>query len=390
MLMQNSKKIYCDEAGFTGANLFDANQPIFTFASTDIEENRAKELLDETIPRFRIQNLVKGNGELKGGELAQRPRGQEALKWLFGECKNNFYVTTHNKLFAIAAKFFDITFEPLIADYNTFFFRTKFHRFVVTAIYLELLTKNQMMLDAVQNFHTVFQARSTVDGSVIKTTVDKMTLSNPSAVENILLLWRLNERKILAEYDRLSDKSEKINKWTLELSMTSLNTALNYWGTKHKQITPVCDDSTPLSELQDVINILGGQYNFDESYMPTFNGATVNPVEFGKSHENPSIQIADLVASAFNYAVNNLKSDFTKTLFENFSEQISEDNIIPDTEDFNLKNEQAVKNYLMLLAIIKNSKENGGLILSPEFMGFLHQLQSSDLPNELQNLGVNE
>lgn len=388
--MDTSRRIYCDEAGFTGANLLDADQPHFTFASTDIDESRARELLDEIIARFRLQNLVKGNGELKGGELAKRPHGQEALEWLFNECRGAFFVTFHNKLFAIAAKFFDITFEPLISDYNTFFFRTKFHRFVVTAIYLELLTKNQMMLDAVQNFHTVFQARNTVDGSVVKTAVDGMTLSNPSAVENILLLWRLNEREILAEYDRLSDKSEKINKWTLELSMTSLNTALNYWGVKHKQITPVCDDSIPLSELQDVINILGGQYNFDENYMPTFNGATVNPVEFGKSHENPSIQIADLVASAFNYAVNNLKSGFTKTLFENFSEQISEDNIIPDTEDFNLKNEQAVKNYLMLLAIIKNSKENSGLILSPEFMGFLHQLQSSDLPDELRNLDVNE
>ncbi len=385
--MNTLRKIYCDEAGFTGGNLLDANQPTFTFASTDIDESRARELIDEAIARFRLQNLVKGNGELKGNELAQRPRGQESLEWLFNECRDNFFVAIHDKLFAAAAKFFDITFEPLIAEHKIFFLRTGFHRFVVSAIYAGLIAKNQLMLDAVQNFHTIFQAKNAVDGNLVKMAVDNLIPdAPPSPIEDILRLWQLNEKEILAEYDGQSDKSEKINKWTLELSLTSLNSMLNYWGTKHKNLLPVCDDSTPLTELQDVINILAGRYDFDENYLPIFNGAIVNPVIFGKSHENPSIQIADLVASAFNYAANNLESDFSKKLFGNFSAQISENNIIPDMDDFSIKNEQSVRNYLMLLAILKNSKENDGLILSPDFTQFLYHLQTSELPDNLREL----
>lgn len=384
--MQQSKKIYCDEAGFTGANLLDANQPYFTFASTDIEEDKAHELVDKAINKFNLQRFQKGNGELKAAELAQQFRGREALEWLFNECRENFLVTVHDKLFAIAGKFFDITFEPIISTYNQFFFRTNFHRFVVTAIYMGLIAKDKLMLEAVSDFHAIFQPKNMLDGAVVKATIDKAFLNPSSAVGNILYLWQLNEKKILAEYDSLSDKSAMINKWTLELSLTSLNTALNHWGEKHKIITPVCDDSKPLSELKSVIDVVSGRYKFDENYSPVFNGATINPLEFGRSHANASIQIADLVASAFYYAANNRGNDFAEKLIANHIEQISENNIIPDKNDFDLQNEQVVRNYLMLLAVIKNS-EQGGLDLTPDFMQFLYQIQTAELPAELLGLG---
>ncbi len=148
-----------------------------------------------------------------------------------------------------------------------------------------------------------------------------------------IYLWQLNEEKILAEYETLSDKSEGINKWTLELSLTSLHTALNYWAGKHKIITPVCDDSTPLSDLRSVMeDSLVGAYQLDEDYLPVFNGATFNPVVFGKSHENAGIQVADLIASAFYYAANNRGELFAENLITNHLKQISENNIVPDLD----------------------------------------------------------
>ncbi|HEV7891780.1 MAG TPA: DUF3800 domain-containing protein [Pyrinomonadaceae bacterium] len=381
-----SKKIYCDEAGFTGANMLDAAQPHFTFASTDIEEERARELVDEAVVKFNLRRFQKGNGELKGADLARKPKGRQALEWLFGECRDNFLVTIHDKLFAIAGKFFDLTFEPLISNYGQFFFRTNFHRFVVTAIYIGLKTQDRLMTEAVSDFHSIFQPRNRVDGSALKTTIDKISANPASALENILHLWQLNEAKILAEYDDLSDKSDMINKWTLELSLTSLHIALNHWGAKHEVITPVCDDSKPLSELKDVVDSLGGRYKLDADYMPVFSGATINPVEFGKSHENASIQIADLVASAFNYAANNRVEPFSQRLIESHLGQISEGNVVPDMDDIDPRKEQAVRNYLTLLAIVENSK-HGGLTITPEFFFFLARIQAVRLPDELLNLG---
>ena len=65
-MVVEARSIYCDEAGFTGANLLDVNQPYFTFATTDIEEDAARELLGEAIDKFTLQSFREKNGELKG------------------------------------------------------------------------------------------------------------------------------------------------------------------------------------------------------------------------------------------------------------------------------------------------------------------------------------
>lgn len=92
--MNAPHKIYCDEAGFTGSNLLDTAQPHFVFASTDITEDRAQNLLDQAVKKFRIERLRKGKGEFKGAELSQHHQGQQALDWLFNKCRKNIYVST--------------------------------------------------------------------------------------------------------------------------------------------------------------------------------------------------------------------------------------------------------------------------------------------------------
>jgi hypothetical protein len=86
------KRIYCDEAGFTGANLLDVSQPYFTFASTDIEEDVARELVDTAIEQFNLQRFQEANGELKGAELSKQTEGRAALQGIFNECRENFLV----------------------------------------------------------------------------------------------------------------------------------------------------------------------------------------------------------------------------------------------------------------------------------------------------------
>ncbi|HEX8396255.1 MAG TPA: DUF3800 domain-containing protein [Pyrinomonadaceae bacterium] len=383
--MNSSQKIYCDEAGFTGSNLLDATQPHFIFASTDIAEDRAQNLLDQAVKKFRIERLRKGNGELKGAELAQHHQGQQALDWLFNKCRKNLYVIINNKQFAVAARFFDITFEPLIASHNTFFFRTNFHRFVSIMIYAGLITGDQLMIDAIKNFHTIFQPRNILDVTALKSSIDRMALDRTSTLQNILHFWQLNEAKVLAEYNRLGDKSDKMHKWLLELSDTGLHISLNFWGTKHKDITPFCDDSKPLSELKPIVGDIIGKFGDGVSF-PFTNQAKVRPIEFGKSHENPGLQIADLAASSFNYAANNRGKAFSEKLINDYADCISEHNLLPDLDEISPANEQAVRNYLMLLLLVDKSK-NGGLVLTPDLMLLLHHIQSAELPEEFLKIG---
>lgn len=59
------KTIYCDESGFTGYNLLDPAQPVFTVASACVEEAVALDLLKSSFPKyqgteFKFSNLWRG------------------------------------------------------------------------------------------------------------------------------------------------------------------------------------------------------------------------------------------------------------------------------------------------------------------------------------------
>lgn len=49
----SARTIYFDESGFTGYNLLDPNQPIFTIASADIDERNAEEILRDSFPEYQ-------------------------------------------------------------------------------------------------------------------------------------------------------------------------------------------------------------------------------------------------------------------------------------------------------------------------------------------------
>jgi hypothetical protein len=62
--------VFCDEAGFTGDNLLDSAQEVFTFAGVSIEEGCAREVVERTIRDFRLQGA-----ELKGGRMLKTEPG---------------------------------------------------------------------------------------------------------------------------------------------------------------------------------------------------------------------------------------------------------------------------------------------------------------------------
>lgn len=50
------RTIYCDEAGFTGNNLLDREQPFFAFATVAIEPEAAKDVVAKTVRDYGIQH----------------------------------------------------------------------------------------------------------------------------------------------------------------------------------------------------------------------------------------------------------------------------------------------------------------------------------------------
>ena len=127
----DSQNVYVDEAGFTGGNLLDRDQSELVFAAVAIREAEAARIWAEVATQSKTQSP-----ELKGTNLTSRPRGRTAITWLLENTAKYVKLAAINKRYALAGKFFEYIFEPVLAEKNRLLYVVDFHKFVAMALYL--------------------------------------------------------------------------------------------------------------------------------------------------------------------------------------------------------------------------------------------------------------
>lgn len=91
-------------------------------------------------------------------------------------------------------------------------------------------------------------------------------------------------------------------KWTLDLTTTCLfSLLLHGWGHHYDSLDVLCDDSKPLQAMARVFDGFVGRSGSAEligsgSQRATIKTNLANPIRFGSSAANPTLQIADIVA----------------------------------------------------------------------------------------------
>lgn len=104
--------IFLDECGYTGSNLLDLEQPIFSLASLNCPEETCKEIKQSFFSKVQAQ-------ELKYTQLSKRPYQQKMLLEFFHELSKNrelvkFFIA--HKKYVLVTKMVEIIVEP--AAYN--------------------------------------------------------------------------------------------------------------------------------------------------------------------------------------------------------------------------------------------------------------------------------
>src|ERR1035437_2023943 len=120
--------IYCDESGYTGADLLEVNQPYFVFSGVVLSEQNILDI-ERTI---RSNYLVQG--EIKGRNIIQSKKGQDTILKVFNEYSENCKVVFHEKKYALAAKIFEYAIEPNLIS-NQLAYETGFHKYISTGLY---------------------------------------------------------------------------------------------------------------------------------------------------------------------------------------------------------------------------------------------------------------
>lgn len=267
--------IFCDESYHTGNNLLDSNQPTFVYSAVHITEEHANRFIKElkdNIPYLKNMKEIKS-------KIIFREANKNAIIKQFQKLKKNIKIYIIDKKYALACKAVETLVEPVISGFNTMMYSTGLQNMLATLFYIGLDR------EFYQTFSDVIRKKTDIDF------IEKY--KNNEFIGKFL---EVNKDYILEEIESLSS-----DKWSLDMSVTSLHALLAKWHQELQQpLKVIYDESKPISERIDLFKSF--QYDTFEPFTTKINGTNIImnyhllEIEAGVSENYSGLMIADLAA----------------------------------------------------------------------------------------------
>lgn len=351
--------IYCDEAGYSGNNLFDDEQPHFVYSSVAVDPQEAEEVVKQTIKDFRLQL-----DELKGSKLVRTNRGKDAAINILENYANRSKVLVCDKRYALSAKFFEYIFEPVLASKNSIFYSIRFHRFISNLIYLHLLAQDNFSEKLLVDFQETFRTKEFEQfENILQIAATEAEMSG--FLRQILTFAECHKEKILSEL-RILREGEATKNWVLELSITGLFSLLATWGEEIQSMEVYCDDSQPIVTQADFLDVMVKRddrvyYHIGGRKQPlTFNLS--QPIQVVNSKNYPGVQIADVVASAIAFVYKNPEDSFSGHCSEICDNVLHTNSIFPELEFADLMKPEGFINAQVLHMLMDRTLKGQDLL----------------------------
>ena len=362
--------IFCDEAGFTGNNLLDAQQDVFAYAAIAICPEIAQERVTRVIHDFRLQGK-----ELKGSHLVRSNVGQRVVTKLLNECFGEFRTVAHLKPYALAGKLFEYIFEPPLASQNSFFYNLEFNKFISTLLYVHFKAKDTPAERLLADFSRFArEGDQTALAAIFPPTLVVDYFSNPlHAIGTFAML----HHKTISE-EILSFREPGVPNWILDLTTTSFFGLMCYWGERFEELEVTCDSSKPLQSAISFFDVMIGRTEklrinaFGKEQPYSFN-LKAQPL-LASSHDHPGLQLADVVATATATVLKNKYRNITNGeevgKWERIIwESLSDNNIWPDYTMLDWNQPKCFVNTLVLNELVDRSLRGQNLFEDmPEFV----------------------
>ena len=198
------------------------------------------------VDRFRIQGP-----ELKGNSLTKHRQGREAILWLWDRVGPQTKIAVAEKVFALAGKFFEYMFEPVLASNNSLFYSIEFHKFILNFLYLSHRSGNPDGIQVLEDFEDLMRCHNPDVLEKVLSPLDRLNTADPMGA--MLAFSQLNQGPIRDEIKLLRDMDRK-TRWDLELSQTMVHWLLAHWGEEHERLEAYCDNSKPIESNMDIFN----------------------------------------------------------------------------------------------------------------------------------------
>ena len=290
--------ISCDEAGYTGPKLLDDNQPYFAYAAIDLTPDEASKIISDARTKYHVQAP-----ELKSSLLRKRENWPEIAHDILSPLEGRVMVIAADKRLNLAGKTYEYIFEPVLQKMSGLFYHYDLHRFVMNALHRVFFRAGKPVPKLAEELQAFMKSFDPTDAPTVFAAAEQEAETNE--ILGCVLRFAGGYAKIIAEQsEHLQKDVDPTGKWTLDLTTTCLfSLILHGWGHRFDRLDVLCDDSKPLQAMSHVFDGFVGNTKSAELTGPGGEPAPIkanlaNPLRFGSSASNPTLQIADIVAGA--------------------------------------------------------------------------------------------
>ncbi|BAD65377.1 hypothetical protein ABC2843 [Shouchella clausii KSM-K16] len=298
--------IYCDEAGNTGTNYLDKDQPFYVLSGWFIERNLAYKAKDA------VQSLLKNNypqaTELKGSKLLKNNKGisfcYEVIKTLGQHHAFPFFVITEKK-YLFAAKMVESFFDP---EYNSrinlwFLSDNSFKKQLAELIYYncdEALEK-YLLVSKEPKIELIEDAFLSLEENLNRAGYDQVVYALKGVKENLSAILD-EEQTTLNAYKKGAMKTPNLPVFVDFIQMIEKFSR----QTKVKKIRMFHDDISQFNEAYPELHKLFSKnknqdvFTFSDGTKMVFSTPTIDRFKMDNSKVSPLIQGADVYSSLIN------------------------------------------------------------------------------------------
>lgn len=328
-----TRTIFFDESGYTGYNLLDPAQPIFSIASADIAEERAGEILRASFPKYQGDEFHFTN--------IWRSRNRDGLRSFCNhlhEVADLSFCYVTDKRFAVLTKIMDYLVEPAITDAGYDFYDEGFCWKYSNYVYFGLTQfAPPELLDSLLRFYQEFSRNPTHDSLSTLCFRLRMMASSVDDQLHIFLDQMAMGAELFERYNNLADFRSTNN-----LQTSTMIAVIGHWRQSHPEdFAVVHDASSTFLRDRDMWEAVTGTENPDVALKAGDGSFVEYPMrvistEAMDSRDSRSIQFCDILAGlAAKHFNPNLAEDeraFMNELIDEGLGNISSNRNVPGTE----------------------------------------------------------
>ncbi|WP_353116794.1 DUF3800 domain-containing protein [Myroides odoratus] len=294
--------IYFDEAGNSGQNLLDPDQPIYILVSHNFTIEEAESILAP---------IKTDSSEIHFNKLKKYPKYQKGIEEVLNNALINYgriKIAYYNKKFALCAHLVNLLVETTFYHHDLEYYEGGLNIAFAQSLYFQshLFESKVEYTELLQRFQKMIRTKD-------PESIDLFYLKAQEIFENIK---NEGEKKfffpILKSKLYIKEILNSINKFSIDLALPSLTILSDVWyKCENVRLNVIHDDSKQVEFWKDYIMFLSNDITkekidvgFDERKM-TFP-LQIDSIEMVDSKHNIQIQLSDLIGSAFAYFTKNI------------------------------------------------------------------------------------